>query len=42
MSDDPTVHAGLAPGFVARFAPVSDADYDPIRTMLAAAKTVEF
>lgn len=42
MSDDPTAYAGLAPGFVARFSPVSDADYDPIRTMLAAAKMVEF
>lgn len=42
MGDDPTVNAGLAPGFVACFAPVSDVDYDPIRTMLAAARTVEF
>lgn len=42
MKDDPAAREKLAPGFVDCFAPVSDTDYDPIRTMLAAAKPVIF
>ena len=35
MGHDPVVSAYLARGFVKGFAPVVDADYDPIRAMLA-------
>jgi phosphonate transport system substrate-binding protein len=35
MGDDPAWRARLAPGFVTRFAPVTDATYDDIRAMLA-------
>lgn len=39
MGDDPVAKTGLAPGFVERFAPVNDADYDPIREMVRAAES---
>jgi hypothetical protein len=35
MGDDPVARAALAPGFVTRFAPVTDATYDDIRAMIA-------
>ena len=35
LGDDPAARAVLAHGFVERFAPVTDADYDSIRAMLA-------
>jgi phosphonate transport system substrate-binding protein len=42
MGNDPAGRAQLAHGFVERFVPVADADYDSIRVMLAAAETVDF
>ena len=42
MGDDPKAAAALAHGFVKRFAPVTDATYDDIREMLAAAEAAEF
>jgi phosphonate transport system substrate-binding protein len=42
MKDDPAAKEKLARGFVECFAPVNDTDYDPIRTMLAAAVSVVF
>jgi phosphonate transport system substrate-binding protein len=42
MGDDPAGRAHLAHGFVERFAAVSDADYDGIRVMLAAAEAIDF
>ena len=42
MSDDFEARAALAHGFVERFVPVSDADYDDIRGMLAAAENARF
>ncbi|MFN8499638.1 MAG: PhnD/SsuA/transferrin family substrate-binding protein [Anaerolineae bacterium] len=40
MGDDPVAQTSLAHGFVERFAPVTDATYDDIRMMLAAATRV--
>jgi phosphonate transport system substrate-binding protein len=40
MHRDPEGQAALAKGRVARFAPVTDADYDPIRAMLASSEGV--
>lgn len=40
MGDDPSARGMLDYGFVARFAPVVDADYDDIRGMVAAAEAV--
>ncbi|MGZ3582781.1 MAG: phosphate/phosphite/phosphonate ABC transporter substrate-binding protein [Ktedonobacterales bacterium] len=42
MGDDPSVRGMLDYGFVARFVPVVDADYDDIRAMVAAAEAVGF
>jgi phosphonate transport system substrate-binding protein len=42
MADDPASRSQLAHGFVERFAAVSDADYDGIRAMLAAAEAEDF
>ncbi len=42
MGDDPRAAAALAGGFVQRFAPVTDAMYDDIRMMLAAAEEAAF
>lgn len=42
MHDDPSGAALLYSTPVARFAPVSDADYDPMRNMLELAASVEF
>jgi hypothetical protein len=42
MSNDSTGRAQFAHGFVERFAAVSDADYDGIRVMLAAAEAEDF
>lgn len=42
MHDDPQVKSALAHGFVERFVPVSDADYDGIRDMLTSAEDVGF
>jgi hypothetical protein len=38
MGDDPVGRAALAKGFVERFVPVTDGDYDDIRMMLVAAE----
>lgn len=42
MADDPAARIALDHGFVKRFAAVSDADYDEIRTMLSLAVGVDF
>jgi len=42
MGDDPGAAAALGKGFVRRFAPVTDAMYDDIRRMLAAAEAADF
>ena len=42
LGDDPATQARLAHGFVKRFAPVTDATYDDIREMLAAAEAIGF
>jgi phosphonate transport system substrate-binding protein len=42
MGDDPAVRKELARGFVERFVPVTDGDYDDIRGMLAAAEHAGF
>jgi phosphonate transport system substrate-binding protein len=42
MGDDPVGRAALAKGFVERFVPVTDGDYDDIRMMLVAAEQAEF
>ena len=42
MGDDPTAQKELARGFVERFVPVTDGDYDDIRGMLAAAEDAGF
>jgi phosphonate transport system substrate-binding protein len=42
MGDDPRAAAALAQGFVNHFAPVTDATYDDIRKMLAAAEAADF
>jgi ABC-type phosphate/phosphonate transport system substrate-binding protein len=42
MGDDPAARKELARGFVERFVPVTDGDYDDIRGMLAAAEHAEF
>jgi phosphonate transport system substrate-binding protein len=42
MGDDPSQRAVLDAGFIARFAPVTDADYDDIRAMVAAAEAADF
>lgn len=42
MGEDTTAQKQLAHGFVDRFAPVVDSDYDPIREMLEAAEAVRF
>jgi phosphonate transport system substrate-binding protein len=42
IGDDPTVRATLDYGFVARFVPIADADYDDIRAMVAVAEAIGF
>jgi phosphonate transport system substrate-binding protein len=42
MHDDPEGRAALADGLIARFVPVTDADYDPIRAMIRRAKDAGF
>jgi phosphonate transport system substrate-binding protein len=42
MDEDPAVRAMLAHGFVSHFAPVTDADYDDIREMVAAAEATGY
>jgi phosphonate transport system substrate-binding protein len=42
MSDDPAARKELARGFVDRFVPVTDRDYDDIRRMLVAAEHAAF
>src|SRR5215207_1513739 len=42
MGDDPAGRAALAKGFVERFVPVTDGDYDDIRMMLVAAEQAGF
>jgi phosphonate transport system substrate-binding protein len=42
IGDDPAARNELARGFVERFVPVTDADYDDIRSMLAAAEHAGF
>jgi phosphonate transport system substrate-binding protein len=42
LSDDPSARKELARGFVERFVPVTDRDYDDIRGMLAAAEQAGF
>jgi len=42
IGDDPEGRAELARGFVERFVPVTDRDYDDIRMMLVAAERAEF
>jgi phosphonate transport system substrate-binding protein len=42
MSEDPAGRAVLAEGRMARFVPVRDADYDPIRRMVKRAEAAEF
>jgi len=42
MHDDPEGRAILADGLMARFVPVRDADYDPIRAMLRRAEATGF
>ena len=42
IGDDPAARAELAKGFVERFVPVTDEDYDDIRGMLAAAEQAGF
>lgn len=42
MGDDPAARVHLAPGFVERFVPVTDDDYDDVRAMLTAAEDAGF
>lgn len=42
IGDDPTSRDALDYGFVARFVPIADADYDDIRMMVAAAEEAGF
>jgi ABC-type phosphate/phosphonate transport system substrate-binding protein len=42
LADDPAARQRLAHGFVQRFVPVTDSDYDDIRVMLAAAERAGF
>ena len=42
MSDDRAARMELAQGFVERFVPIADADYDDIRDMLAVAENARF
>jgi phosphonate transport system substrate-binding protein len=42
MGDDPVVGARLAHGFVERFLPVTDENYEDVRTMLTAAEDAGF
>jgi phosphonate transport system substrate-binding protein len=42
MGDDPAARKALARGFVERFVPVTDGDYDDIRMMLVAAEDIGF
>jgi phosphonate transport system substrate-binding protein len=42
MGDDPAARARLAHGFVERFVPVGDENYDDVRTMLVAAEDAGF
>jgi len=42
IGDDPAARAELAKGFVERFVPMTDEDYDDIRGMLAAAEQAGF
>jgi phosphonate transport system substrate-binding protein len=42
MGDDPAARTKLAHGFVERFVPVLDEDYDDVRAMLAAAEDAGF
>lgn len=42
MGGDPAARKWLARGFIEGFAPVTDADYEPIRAMLAAAEVANF
>jgi phosphonate transport system substrate-binding protein len=42
MGSDPSQRAALDAGFIARFAAITDADYDDIRAMVAAAEAADF
>jgi phosphonate transport system substrate-binding protein len=42
MGDDPVAGARLAHGFVERFLPVTDENYEDVRTMLTAAEDADF
>jgi phosphonate transport system substrate-binding protein len=42
LGNDPSRRAALDAGFIARFTPISDADYDDIRAMVAAAEAADF
>ncbi|HEV2237658.1 MAG TPA: PhnD/SsuA/transferrin family substrate-binding protein, partial [Ktedonobacterales bacterium] len=42
MGNDPGQRAALDAGYIARFAPIRDADYDDIRAMVAAAEAADF
>jgi len=42
MGDDPVANARLAHGFVERFVPVTDENYDDVRAMLVAAEDADF
>lgn len=42
MGDDPVARARLAHGFIERFVPVTDEDYDDVRAMLVAAEEASF
>jgi phosphonate transport system substrate-binding protein len=42
MHEDPEGRAVLAEGLIARFVPVTDADYDPIRALVARAEAAGF
>ena len=42
MGDDPVARVRLAHGFIERFVPVTDEDYDDVRAMLVAAEEARF
>jgi hypothetical protein len=42
MGDDPEARARLARGFIERFVPVTDEDYNDVRAMLVAAEEASF
>ena len=42
LGDDPAMRGALDAGFIERFVPIADGDYDDIRAMVAAAEAAEF